>query len=45
VTSWGVVLLGGFLTLGLSRMGSRESMRAAVMLAVVVLVVMRFAVW
>jgi hypothetical protein len=45
VTGWGAILLLGFLWLGLSRRGSRESMRGAVLLITVVLVVMRFAVW
>jgi hypothetical protein len=45
MTTWGAILLVGFLTLGLRQKRSHEAMRAAVMLTVLVLVVVRFAVW
>jgi hypothetical protein len=45
VTAWGAILLAGFLTLGLRQKRSHDAMRAAVMLTVLVLVVVRFAVW
>jgi len=45
VTAWGAILLAGFLTLGLRQKRSHEAMRSAVLLTVLVLVVVRFAVW
>jgi hypothetical protein len=45
VTLWATGLLAAFAVLGLSGLGARDSMRAAVTLAALVLLVMRFAVW
>jgi hypothetical protein len=46
MTLWGAILLVAFLVLGLSsRLGSRESMRAAIVVVAVVILAMRAVAW
>jgi hypothetical protein len=45
VTLWATGLLAVFAILGLSGLATRDSMRVAVTVAALVLLVMRFAVW